>query len=564
MTAVIGRRRFLQYSAAVGAAASAVGTTGIACTVDPPVEVATTSDDDRWNEATIDELQRAMERGETTASQLVDDSLHRIERLDWSGPRLNSIIEVNPEAEDIARTLDWERAEGHVRGPLHGIPILLKDCIATADRMQTTAGSLALVGSTVPRDAGVVTKLRDAGAIVLGKANMSEWNAFRGWPTRGGWSARAGIGLNPYALPYSTGDSSSGSAAAVAANLAVGSVGLETYGSIVMPASLCGVVGLRPTMGLISRSGTVPISTVRDTTGPIARTVADLAIMLGAMAGPDPLDPVTRRSEGRLPRDHRAVLDPNGLRGARIGIWRSNHVWKDEGVAGVVEPLVGVLEELGATVFDPVDLPGWKDATSWHTSVMSGGFRDDVDAYLRELSGTGIRSLADVVAFNEEHADQELQWLNQGLLEGALDTPPPSDPASDWMKSRRISARLGRAAFAGAMDEHRLDAVFCPTFVTPWAIDLLNGDDPSTGNGAAGPSNAAGYPHITLPAGFVGELPGGVSFMGRAWDEPKLLRYAFALEQAVQARRAPKFLTDYGTTDFVDRAAQWSPSEVGS
>jgi amidase len=559
MTAVIGRRRFLQYSAAVGATATAVGATGTACTADAPVEVATTSDDDRWNEATIDELQRAMERGETTASQLVDDFLDRIERLDWSGPRLNSVIEVNPDAEAIALALDEERAEGHVRGPMHGIPILLKDCIATADRMQTTAGSLALVGSKVPRDAGVVTKLRDAGAIVLGKANMSEWNAFRGYPTRGGWSARAGIGLNPYALSYSTGDSSSGSAAAVAANLAVGAVGLETYGSIVMPASLCGVVGLRPTMGLISRSGTIPISTVRDTTGPIARTVADLAIMLGAMVGADPLDPVTRESAGRLPRD-RAVLDPGGLRRARIGIWRSNHVWKGEGVAEVVEPLVGVLEELGAIVFDPVYLPEWKDAIGWHTSVMLGGFRADVDAYLRELSDTRIRSLADVVAFNEEHADQELQWHNQALLEGALDTPPPSDPASDWMKSRRISARLARAAFAGAMDRHRLDAVFCPTFVTPWAIDLLNGDDPLTGNGAAGPSNAAGYPHVTLPAGFVGELPVGVSFMGRAWDEPKLLRYAFALEQAVQARRSPKFLADYGATDFVERGVLNDPA----
>jgi amidase len=555
MTAVIRRRRFLQYSAAVGAVASAAGATGLACTAGASDHAPAASDGFPWSEATIDELQRAMESGDATASRLVADHLDRIERLDWAGPRLNSVIEVNRDAEAIAEALDQERAEGHVRGPLHGIPILLKDCIATADRMQTTAGSLALVGSKVPRDAGVVMKLREAGAIVLGKANMSEWSAFRGYPTRGGWSARAGMGLNPYALSYSTGDSSSGCAAAVAANLAVGAVGVETYGSIVMPASLCGVVGLRPTMGLISRSGTIPISTVRDTTGPIARTVADLATMLGAMAGIDPLDPVTRRGERRAPIDLRAFLDPDGLRGARIGIWRSKHVWKDERVAEVVEPLISVLEELGAVVFDPVHMPEWKDATGWHGSVMFGGFRAAIDAYLRDLSNTMIRSLADVVAFNEEHADQELRWHNQALLEGSLETPPLSDPASDWVKSRRISSRLGRAAFASAMDADRLDAVFCPTFVTPWVIDLLNGDDPLTGNGAAGPSNAAGYPHITLPAGFAGELPVGVSFMARAWDEPKLLRFAFALERAVQARHAPKFLTDYGVRGFVEREA---------
>ena len=554
MTVLISRRRFLKYSAAAGATASASSAFGVACTTRGPVASAVAASDSfRWNEATIAELQASMDSGETTALQLTRDYISRIGSMDWSGPRLNSIIEVNPEAEAIATGLDRERREGHIRGPLHGIPIVLKDCIATADDMQTTAGSLALVGSKVPRDAGVVSKLRAAGAIMLGKSNMSEWNAFRGWPTRGGWSARAGIGLNPYALGYSTGDSSSGSAAAVAANFAAGAVGLETYGSIVMPASLCSLVGLRPTMGLISRSGTIPISSSRDTTGPMARTVADLAVMLGAMAGADPLDPVTRRSAGRVPSDYRTFLDADGLRGARIGIWRSKHVWKDGHVAGVVEPLIKVLDDLGAEVFDPVHMPEWKDAIGWHTSVMFNEFRPSVDAYLRGLSDTTIGSLADVVAFNEEHADQELQWHDQGLLEGSLETPSFSDPDSDWAKSKRLSTRLGRAAFASAMDEHRLDAVFCPTFVTPWAIDLLNGDDPLTGNGAAGPSNAAGYPHITVPAGFAGELPLGVSFMARAWEEPKLIKYAYAFEQAVQARHAPKFLKEYAVRDFVPR-----------
>ena len=554
MTAHVDRRTFLKYSAAAGAAASASTALGVACTQGgPAASAAAASASFRWNEGTIAELQAAMASGETTALQLTRDYISRVETMDWSGPRLNSMIEINPDAEAIAAALDRERANGRVRGPLHGIPIVLKDCIATADGMQTTAGSLALVGSKVHRDAGVVSKLRAAGSIMLGKANMSEWNAFRGWPNRGGWSARAGVGLNPYALGYSTGDSSSGSAAAVAANFAAAAVGLETYGSIVMPASLCSLVGLRPTMGLISRSGTIPISASRDTTGPMARTVADLAAMLGAMAGIDPLDPVTRRSAERVPSDYRTFLNPDGLRGAKIGIWRSKHVWKDGHVAGVVEPLVKILEDLGAEVFDPVHMPEWKDAIAWHTSVMFNEFRPSVDTYLKGLSDTTIGSLADVVAFNEEHADQELQWHDQGLLEGSLETPSFSDPDSDWVKSRRLSTRLGRAAFASAMDEHRLDAVFCPTFVTPWAIDLLNGDDPSTGNGAAGPSNAAGYPHITVPAGYAGELPIGASFMARAWDEPKLIKYAYALEQALQARHAPKFLEGYGERDFSAR-----------
>lgn len=553
MTVLIPRRRFLQYSAAAGVAASTSTSLGACTTGGPAASAAGAGVQFRWTEATITELQAAMASGETTALQLTRDYISRIEAMDWSGPQLNSMIEVNPDAEAIARDLDRERRDGHARGPLHGIPIVLKDCIATDDEMQTTAGSLALVGSTVPRDAGVVSKLRTAGAIMLGKANMSEWNAFRGWPNRGGWSARAGMGLNPYALPYSTGDSSSGSAAAVAANFAAGAVGLETYGSIVMPASLCSLVGLRPTIGLISRSGTIPISMSRDTTGPMARTVADLATMLTVMSGVDPLDPVTRRSAGRVPSDYRAFLDADGLRGARIGVWRSKHVWKDGRVTGVVEPLIKVLEDLGAEVFDPVHMPERNEAIGWHTSVMFNEFRPSVDAYLQGLSDTTIGSLADVVAFNEEHADQELHWHDQGLLEGSLDTPPLTDPSSDWAKSKRLSARLGRAAFASAMGEHRLDAVFCPTFVTPWAIDLLNGDDPRRGNGAAGPSNAAGYPHITVPAGYAGELPVGVSFMARAWEEPKLIKYAYAFERAVQARHAPKFLEGYGVRDFVPR-----------
>lgn len=544
----IGRRAFLRDAAAV----SAVGALGSLCGGRiGPAPTSVPGEGFRWSEATIADMQAAMASGETTAVRLVRDHVARIEALDWAGPRVNSIIEVNPDAEAIAAALDRERAEGHVRGPLHGIPIVLKDCLATADRMDTAAGSLALVGARYPRDAGAVAFLREAGAIMLGKANMSEWNAFRGWPLHGGWSGRAGMGLNPYALNFSTGDSSSGSAAAVAASFAAGAVGLETYGSIVMPSSLCGVVGLKPTTTLVSRSGTIGISFTRDAIGPIGRTVADVAALLGGMVGIDPLDPATAESEGHARADYTRFLDPDGLRGARIGIWRRHDLWNDLGAAEVAEPIIPVLRDLGATVIDPVELPAWDDATGAHGTVMAVEFRWGIERYLAELSGTEIRTLGDVVAFNQAHWREELRWHNQALLKGAVDDLPLTHP--DYLRDLRRSRRLGRDAFAIPMRRHGLDAIFCPTFRRAWMINLLDGDDPLNGNGAAGPSNAAGYPHITLPGGFLDGLPVGVSFMARAWEEPKLLRYASALEHALQARRAPRFLAEHGARAFVER-----------
>jgi amidase len=553
----MNRRSFLKYSAWAGAATSSIGPFGIsqaapsATTGSLPGSEAAKPRDFRWNEATMADLQAAMRSGKTTALELVRGYIGRIEAIDWSGPRINSVIEINPHAERIAATLDRERRDGHIRGPLHGIPILLKDAIATADRMETTAGSLALVGSKVPRDAGVARTLRAAGAILLGKANMSEWNAYRGWPTHGGWSGRAGIGLNPYATSFSTGDSSSGSAAAVAANLAAGAVGMETYGSIIMPASLCSVAALKTTIGLTSRSGVIPLSFTRDATGPMARTITDVATLLGGLVGVDPRDPATKASARHLRRDYTRFLDKDGLRGARIGVWREKHLWKDDRSAAVIEELLPVIHDLGAVVIDPVELPDWDTATGVHAEVMSMELRPGINRYLAGLSHTSIRSLSDVIAFNEEHADAELRWHSQNLLEGANGEPPLSDPY--YRKVLRKSARLGREAFAAPMRRHRLDAIFAPTFVRSWLIDLLNGDPVKTGNGAAGPSNAAGYPHITVPAGYVGELPIGASFMARAWEEPKLLRYAYAFEQAVKARHAPKFLEGYGVKEFVPR-----------
>ena len=294
-----------------------------------------------------------MAAGSLTALALTRAYLERIASIDHSGPRLNSIIETNPDAEAIAVALDQERANGSLRGPLHGIPIVLKDNIATDDRMQTTAGSLALVGARVPRDAGIAARLREAGAILLGKSNMSEWTGFRAYPSVGGWSARAGQGLNPYALGYATGHSSSGSAAAVSANLTVGGVGTETYGSILMPSSLCGVVGLKPTLGLTSRSGVIPIAFSRDVTGPIGRTVADVATILGGMVGVDPLDRFTARSEDRGRADYRSFLDTEGLRGARLGLWHDDELWTSTSEEKAIrDSAVERMREAGATVVE--------------------------------------------------------------------------------------------------------------------------------------------------------------------------------------------------------------------
>jgi amidase len=547
----IDRRSFLKYSAAVSAgmsAASMLGTTVARATAPWPTG-PTGVLDSPWTEATIADMQAAMASGSATALSITRDHLARIEAMDWAGPRVNSIIEVNPDAEAIATALDRERSAGHVRGPLHGIPIVLKDVVATADRMETTAGSLALVGSKVPRDAGVAARLREAGAILLGKANLSEWNAFRGYPSRGGWSARAGVGRNPYALNYSTGDSSSGSAAAVAASFAAGAVGLETYGSIVMPSSLCGVVGLKPTSGLVSRSGTIPISFTRDVIGPIARTVTDVAMLLSGMVGADPLDPLTGSSEGHTPTDYLRFLDKDGLRGARIGVWRRPDLWKDDKLAKRFEHLLPVFRDLGATLVDAVELPNWASATGEHVNVMFTENRFGIKRYLSELTNTDMLTLGDVIAFNEAHPDEELQWHPQNLLEGAFEEDWTLT-GHDYLRSLRLSRELGQGAFEHAMRRHRLDAIIAPTFVRAWPIDLVEGDPP-VGNGAAGPSNAAGYPHLTVPAVFIGKLPIGISFLGRAWEEPKLLRFGYAFEQAVQARRPPEYL-DAGA-DFVER-----------
>lgn len=406
----ISRRSFIK-GAVVAAAAASAGGYAFPGQVHADPGAADPAAGFRWAEATMADLQAAMESGEVTSRALVRDYIDRVEAIDWNGPKLNAIMELNPDAEAIASGLDDERAAGRVRGPLHGIPIVLKDCIATDDRMQTTAGSLALLGAKVPRDAGIVKTLREAGAVILGKTNMSEWNGFFGWPIRGGWSARAGIGRNPYAIDFTTGVSSSGSAAALAANLTAGAVGMETYGSIVMPASLCGVVGLKPTLGLTSRSTMIGISFSRDVTGPMGRTVADVATLLGGLVGVDRRDPFTSPSAGHLHHEYRKFLDPDGLRGARIGMWRGLEENPDYGARKVAfHAIRRTLPELGATLIEPIDLSAAVRSIGGHIGVMLTEFRHGLNDYLAELTNTRIRKLADIVKFNEEHAAEEFRW----------------------------------------------------------------------------------------------------------------------------------------------------------
>jgi amidase len=487
-------------------------------------------------EATVAELQRRMASGEESARSLVEKYLARIEALDREGPALRSIIEINPDALAIADALDRERGSRGPRGPLHGIPVVVKDNVATADGMMTTAGSLALVGAKPPRDAFVVTRLRAAGAVILGKTNLSEWANFRSSGSTSGWSARGGQTRNPYALDRSPSGSSSGSAVAVAANLAAVAVGTETDGSIVSPAQTNAVVGIKPTTGLLSRFGIVPISHTQDTPGPIARTVADAAVLLGAMTGVDEADAATRQQQAAA--DYSAYLDPDGLRGARIGIVRNRLFRYSLERDRVVEAAIDVLKSRGAVIIDPANIPTLGTFDEAELQVLLYEFKDGLNRYLAWLGpDTPVKSLADVIAFNEAHATEELVHFGQDILvlaslKGSLDR---TEYTASLAGARRQARDLGIDA---VMAEHRLDALFAPTGGPAWPIDYANGDR----SAAPGPSSiaaVAGYPHITVPAGYIDGLPVGVSFFGRAWSEPKLIALAYAYEQATRHRRPP-------------------------
>jgi len=532
----MNRRSFLQWSThATAGSTLAVWMTSAAVhsqeSVSEPLQL-------RLEEATIADLQGLMASGRLTARQLVQMYLDRIKALDQKGPTLRSILEINPNALMIAEALDNERRTKGSRGLLHGMPILLKDNIDTVD-MMTTAGSLALVGPRPPQDATVTTRLREAGVVILGKANMTEWANFRSTRASSGWSGVGRQGLNPYVLDRSPCGSSSGSAQAVSADLVTAALGTETNGSIVCPSSVCGVVGIKPTVGLTSRAGVIPISHTQDTVGSICRTVADAAAVLAALTGVDPRDPATSDSDGHFFTDYTQFLDPHGMKGARIGIVRQ-YFGINEHADRVVLPLIEVMREMGAVIVDPANFTNFAAFPGAQRTVFEYEFKADLNQYLASRSDLSVHTLEDLIAFNNAHAAEEMPYFQQELFMASQARGPLTDQEylDALARDLRISQKEG---IDDVMDRLELDALFAPSRNPAWAIDVVNGDRGLLGSST--PAALAGYPLITVPAGYAfGELPVGVTFMGRRWSEPTLLRIAFAFEQATKARRPPKFL----------------------
>ena len=489
------------------------------------------------DEVTIAELQEGLHSGKFASRGLVNRYLARIAAIDKAGPAINAVIELNPEALGIADSLDAERKSKGPRGPLHGIPVLIKDNIGTADRMMTTAGSLALSGFAPAQDSAVARRLRQAGALILGKTNLSEWANFRSSHSSSGWSGRGGQTRNPYALDRNPSGSSSGSGAGVSANLCSIAVGTETDGSIVSPSSANGIVGIKPTVGLISRAGIIPISHSQDTAGPMCRTVTDAAILLGALAGPDPADPATAAPGAKFFSDYTQFLDPKGLQGARIGVLRKTFDFT-ETVAPVFNAALDAMRDAGAVLVD-VEIPSIGKFDNSELEVLLYEFKADLNAYLAAIGPKSpVSSLQELIAFNERNRDRELPYFGQDLFERAQAKGPLTDKA--YQEALAQNHRLARTdGIDAVMDQNRLDAIVAPTSGPAWLTDLVDGDH-DTGATSSLPA-VAGYPNIHVPAGFVFGMPVGVSFFGRAWSEPQLIRIAFAFEQATRARRPPRF-----------------------
>jgi amidase len=491
------------------------------------------------SELSIDELRRGLDSGQFTARSLAEKYLERIEAVDAAGPELKSVIEVNPDALPLADAADSERRAGKKVGPLHGIPVLVKDNIDTADKMATTAGSLALVGAKPPEDSFVVKQLRKAGAIVLGKTNLSEWANIRSNYSTSGWSGRGGLTRNPYALDRNPCGSSSGSGAAVSANLCAVAVGTETDGSILCPSSVCGIVGIKPTVGLVSRTGIIPISHSQDTAGPMARTVRDAAILLGVLAGIDSQDAVTAESKGHAETDYTKSLDAAGLKGATIGVAR-NHFDFHDGVEAVMNEALEALKKAGATLIDTEALRVVDESGSSESTVLRYELKADMAAYLARLGANApVKTLKDIIEFNNRNKEKEMPYFGQDVFVKAEALGPLTD--YKYLEALAKCRRLARTEGIDAvMDKHKLDAIVAPTMGPACLTDLVNGDRWLGGSTSA--AAVAGYPSITVPAGFVFGLPVGLSFFGRAWSEPILLKLAYAFEQATKFRKPPRFL----------------------
>jgi len=530
----VGRRDFIRTGVLTGIAAAAP-----VVHAEPPQQQPQAAAPFELEEVTVADLQARLGSGQDTARSLVEKYLRRIETLDKQGPSLRHVLEVNPDASRIAAALDEERKAKGPRGPLHGIPVLIKDNIGTADRMATTAGSLALEGSIPAKDAWVARKLREAGAVILGKTNLSEWANFRSTHSSSGWSGRGGQARNPYALDRNPSGSSSGTGGAIAASYAAIGIGSETDGSIVSPSNNCGLVGVKPTIGLVSRAGIIPIAHSQDTAGPMARTVTDAALLLGALVGFDPDDPVTKAAATKIVRDYTKALDPNALRGARIGVPRKACFGMSVHGDRIAEAAIDVLKQLGAVIVDPADLPPPSKVSDSEFDVLLYEFKADLNAYLAALGANApAHSLKDLIAFNEAHKDREMPHFGQEIFLQAEKKGPLTDPryaaalanGYHWTRTLGIDAVMAR---------HKLDAFVAPTSGPASLTDLVNGDYGP--NGCSTIPAVAGYPHVTVPAGFVFGLPVGLSFFGKAFSEARLLGYAFAFEQATKHRKAPTF-----------------------
>ena len=532
------KRRTLLKVAAAGAATLAANVARVTMAADTPPASAGAAPFE-LADATVADLRAAMDSGARTSASIAQAYLAQIDAVDRHGPAINAMIELNPDALAIAEALDRERREKGARGPLHGIPVALKDNIDTADRMRTSAGSLALADAIAPRDAFVVERLRASGCVILGKTNLSEWANFRGARSTSGWSARGGQTRNPYALDRNTSGSSSGSAAAMAASLAAVAVGTETDGSIVSPSSMCGLVGIKPTVGLVSRAGIIPIAHSQDSAGPMARTVADAAVLLSAMTGVDPRDEATAGSRGKAHGDYTKFLDPAGLKGARIGVAREFFGSNDR-VDRVIEEALAAMKDAGAVLIDPVKIRHRDKLDAAELEVLLYELKADLNAYLRTAgAGAAVRSLAELIAYNERNAAREMPYFGQEHFVTAQKKGPLTDAPyrSALVGNRR---RAGVDGIDATLAKHRLDALVAPTGGPAWLTDYANGDHYS--GSCSQPAAVAGYPHVTVPAGFAFGLPVGVSFFASAYSEPMLVRLAFAFEQATKARRPPQFL----------------------